>query len=172
MKNSERFIKLVQDINLQNEEYLESFEVSLFTNIPVVEVLQVTRNRLDMDPSFPECSPLQVENIMELLYVCLTTTYIQFKNKSYQPKEGIAMGTHYLRYVDTFMVWPHGQARLQQFLHHLNSVRPTIKFTIKVEAHDTLPFSRHFGHKEESKIGHESVFEAQPPTSHKKGSRS
>jgi hypothetical protein len=47
----------------------------------------------------------------------------------------------WLRYVDdTFMVWQHGPARLQQFLHHLNNVRPTIKFTMEVEANDTLPF--------------------------------
>jgi hypothetical protein len=47
----------------------------------------------------------------------------------------------WLRYFDnTFMVWPHGPARLQQFLHHLNSFRPTMKFTIKVEANDTLAF--------------------------------
>jgi hypothetical protein len=29
---------------------------------------------------------------------------------------------------------------LQQFLHHLNNIRPTIKFTMEVEANDTLPF--------------------------------
>jgi hypothetical protein len=36
--------------------------------------------------------------------------------------------TKRLRYVnDTFVAWPHGPVRLQQFLHHLNSVRPIIK---------------------------------------------
>jgi hypothetical protein len=38
---------------------------------------------------------------------------------------------------DTFLVWPHGLARLQQFVHHLNIVRPTIKFTIEIEDNDT-----------------------------------
>jgi hypothetical protein len=120
-----------------------------------------------MDPSFPECSPLQFENVMELLDICLTTRYFQFENKLCQQKEGMAMGNllspvvsnifmehfeemaldtadykpaKWLRYVNTFMVWPHGTARLQQFLHHLNSIRPTIKFTMEVEAKDTLPF--------------------------------
>jgi hypothetical protein len=47
----------------------------------------------------------------------------------------------WLRYVDdTFVVWPHVQAKSQQFLHHFNSVRPTIKFTMKVEANDALLF--------------------------------
>jgi hypothetical protein len=45
-----------------------------------------------------------------------------------------------LRYFDdTFVVWPHGPIRLQQFLQHLNSVKPTIKFTMEVEANVTLP---------------------------------
>jgi hypothetical protein len=47
----------------------------------------------------------------------------------------------WLRYIDdTFVVWPPGAARLQQFLHHPNSIRPLIKFTMKVEVNNTLPF--------------------------------
>jgi hypothetical protein len=67
MKDSEHFVKSIQDINLQNEDYLISFDVSLFTNVLVEEVLRVIRNRLSGDPSFSECSPSQVEDIMELL---------------------------------------------------------------------------------------------------------
>jgi hypothetical protein len=169
VKNSEHFIKSIQDINLQNEDYLPSYDVvSLFINIPVEEVLQVIRNRLSADPFFPECT--LVEDEMELLEICLTTTYeyFQFEDKVYQQKGGMAMGdslsmvvsnifmehieeiildtadhkpAKLLRYVnDTFVVWPHGPARLQKFLHRLNSIMPTIKFRMKVEANDTLPF--------------------------------
>jgi hypothetical protein len=47
----------------------------------------------------------------------------------------------WLRHVDgTFVVWPHGSAKLQQFLHRLNSLRPTIEFTMEVEANGTFPF--------------------------------
>jgi hypothetical protein len=47
----------------------------------------------------------------------------------------------WLRYIDnTCVVWPHGPVRLQQFHHHLNSIRPTTKFTMEVEANDTLSF--------------------------------
>jgi hypothetical protein len=47
----------------------------------------------------------------------------------------------WLGYIDdTFMVWPYVPMRLQEFLHHLKCVRPTIKFTMEVEANDTLPF--------------------------------
>jgi hypothetical protein len=148
---------------------LLSFDIaSLFTNIPVEEILQVITNRLNTDPSFPECSTLQVEDIIELLDICLTTTYFKLEDKFYQQKKGMAMGnslspvvsnifmehfeettldradhkpTKWLRYVDdTFMVWPHEPATLQEFLHHLNSLRSTIKFTMEVEVYGTLPF--------------------------------
>jgi hypothetical protein len=51
----------------------------------VEEVSQVIRNRLRMDPSFPEHSSLQVEDAIELLDVCLTT-YFQFEDEFYQQK--------------------------------------------------------------------------------------
>jgi hypothetical protein len=76
VKNSEHFINIIQEINIQNGDCLVSFDVvSLFANVPVEEVLQVIRNRLNRDPSFPERSLLQVDDVMELLDVCLTTTY-------------------------------------------------------------------------------------------------
>jgi hypothetical protein len=132
----------------------------------VEEVLQDIRNIFNTDPSFPEPSSLQVEDVMELLDICLTTTYLQFEDKFCQQKEGMAMGNSlspvlsnvfmghfeeialdtanqkpakWLRYVDeTFMVWPHRPA--SRFLHHLNSIRPTIKFTMEVETNNTFPF--------------------------------
>jgi hypothetical protein len=58
----------------------------------VEEVLQVITNRLSTDPSFPECSLLQVEDMMELLDICLTTTYFLFEDKFNQQKQTVAMG--------------------------------------------------------------------------------
>jgi hypothetical protein len=45
-----------------------------------------------MDPSFSERSHLQVEDMMDLLDICLTTTYFQFEDKFCRQKEGVAMG--------------------------------------------------------------------------------
>jgi hypothetical protein len=45
------------------------------------------------------------------------------------------------RYIDsTFVVWSLVPGRFQQFPHHFNSLRPTIKFTVEDEANDTIPF--------------------------------
>jgi hypothetical protein len=49
--------------------------------------------------------------------------------------------TKWLRYIDnTFVVWPCGPARLQQFIHNLNSLRPIIKLTKGLEADNTVLF--------------------------------
>jgi hypothetical protein len=41
-----------------------------------------------MDPCFPERSRLQVEDVVELLHICLTTAYFQFEDKFQQQKSG------------------------------------------------------------------------------------
>ena len=43
---------------------------------------------------------------------------------------------------DIFMVWTEGEEHLQTFLHHLNSIHPTIKFTHEYSnsSHQSLPF--------------------------------
>jgi hypothetical protein len=105
---------------------------------------------------------------MELLDICITTTYFQFEDMFYQQKECMTMGNSlspvvsnifmghfeeialdtanhkpakWLRYVyDTFVVRPQGPAGLWKFLHLLNSLRPTLRFTMEVKVNNTLPF--------------------------------
>jgi hypothetical protein len=46
-----------------------------------VGVLQDIRNRLNIDPSFSDrFSPLQVEDVSELMDICLETAYFQLEN--------------------------------------------------------------------------------------------
>jgi hypothetical protein len=80
-------------VNLQSRDTLINFDViSLFTYIPVDEALQVIRNKLHNNVSLAEWSALQVEDITELLEVCLKTTYFQVDDKFFQQKDGIGMG--------------------------------------------------------------------------------
>jgi hypothetical protein len=76
-------------------------------------------------------SPLSpvVSNIFMETFEQLVLTTVQQKPKMW------------LRYVhDTFVIWPHGPVRLQEFLEHLNNLRPSIQFTIEIECNNTLPF--------------------------------
>jgi hypothetical protein len=70
VKNSGHFIQLFKLVNLRRQDTLVSFDVvSLFTNVPVDEALQVVRNKLANDNTLAERSILKVEAIMELLDV-------------------------------------------------------------------------------------------------------
>jgi hypothetical protein len=51
--------------------------VSLFTEVLEHEALQIIGNRLNVDPSFSDHSLFQVENVTELLDICLKTMYIR-----------------------------------------------------------------------------------------------
>jgi hypothetical protein len=49
--------------------------------------------------------------------------------------------SRWLRCVDdTFVVWPHGSQRLQNFPSHLNSLRPSIQFTLEIESDSAIAF--------------------------------
>ena len=67
--------------------------VSLFTNVPIDESLTRVRNKLESNGTLPERSPPSVKAIIELLEICLKTTYFQVKDGFYQQSEGIAMGS-------------------------------------------------------------------------------
>jgi hypothetical protein len=48
----------------------------------------------------------------------------------------------WITYIDgTFMVWPHGPERLQQFLHRPNSLRPAMTFRMEAEVSNTTSSS-------------------------------
>jgi hypothetical protein len=65
-------------VNLQSLDIVSFDFVSLFTNVPVDEALQVISNKA----------------IMEMLEVCLRTTYFQM-DKFFQQKDGMTMGITY-----------------------------------------------------------------------------
>jgi len=76
-----------------NSEILVSHDVvSLFTNTPVKESLEVTRERLEQYPEWRYTTLLEADNIVELLEFILTTTYFSFRGQIYRQKFGTAMG--------------------------------------------------------------------------------
>jgi hypothetical protein len=76
VKNPGNFLQLLKYVILRYLNTLVSFDVlSLFANVPVDDALQVIRNKLHNDDTQTERSVLQVEAIMDLLEVCLRTTY-------------------------------------------------------------------------------------------------
>ena len=165
VKDSGDFVKKVKDLRLNEESTLVSFDVtSLFTRVPIAEALEIIGRRLEEEEPRYWRTTLPVEVIKSLLHLCLTSTFFMWDEQ----KEGAAMGNplspvvaniymeHFetlamesspvkpdtwLRYVDdTFVVWSEGKDKLQALLDHLNSLRPTIKFTMEMETEGRLPF--------------------------------
>ncbi|XP_030758536.1 uncharacterized protein LOC115884178 [Sitophilus oryzae] len=107
-------------------------------------------------------------DIAELFRVCLTGSYFSWNSNYYEQTEGVTMGSPispiianffmerfeekalessvlkpavWFRYVDdTFVVWKHGRDSLDDFLHHLNTQSPSIKFTMETEVNNQLAF--------------------------------
>ncbi|XP_060531558.1 uncharacterized protein LOC132705141 [Cylas formicarius] len=142
------------DVDVRPGDLLDSFDiVSLFTNIPVDEALDIIIIPIDT---------------MDLTRHCLKNTYVIYNDKRYKQIEGAPMGSPlspvianlfmialekraietadyksklWLRYVDdTFTIWNHGIEQLHRFLQHLNEVHPKIKFTMETEENSQLPF--------------------------------
>jgi hypothetical protein len=84
----------LKSVKFQNVDTLVSFDVvSLFSNVPVDEGLKIIRNKLHNDNTSAELSVLQFEAIIELLEVCLRTTYFRAEDSFFKQKDGKAMGS-------------------------------------------------------------------------------
>ena len=118
------------------------------------------------DNDLTERTPLSPDRIAELLGLCLRSTYFSYSGNFYEQREGAAMGfpvsvvvanlymeffeelalesapsrpRFWKRYVDDIF----GILRTSDvdgLLSHLNSLRPTIKFTMELEEEGSLPF--------------------------------
>ena len=67
--------------------------MSLFTCVPTDLAVQVTHCRLGKDQTLLERTDLSVDNIVDLLTLCLNATFLQFRGKVSQHVHGMAMGS-------------------------------------------------------------------------------
>ena len=167
--NSNKFVERLQDIHTTPEDRLVSFDVtSLFTQVPIDEALKVVETRLTKDPTLVDRTSIPVPQLMELIELCLRSTYFQFQDDFFEQIDGTPMGSPlspvianlfienleelamhsaplkpslWLRYVDnTFVIWPHGEQNLQSFHAYLNQLSTNIQFTIEEEKEGQLAF--------------------------------
>ncbi|XP_055842593.1 uncharacterized protein LOC129909544 [Episyrphus balteatus] len=151
--------KLAEYIHLRENEVMVSFDVtSLFTNVPIIECIEVIKSQLSTSDDDSK--------LLELLHLCLTSGYFLYKEKFYLQIDGVAMGSPvaliiadiwmqyfemkaletslikpviWKRYVDdTFCIL--NKNDVDTFLNHLNSVHSKIQFTMEIEENNTLAF--------------------------------
>jgi hypothetical protein len=64
-ENSDHFIQLLKPIELQDQDILVSFDmVSLFTNVPIKQSLEIVKTKLDTDQEKVQHFNLKTEVIM------------------------------------------------------------------------------------------------------------
>ena len=91
LQSTENFIDAIKTIQIPDDHKLVSFDVkSLFTSIPLQLALDCTENAVKN--STVEL-PLPTSDIVELLNLCLTSTYFQYNGKHYKQLHGTAMGS-------------------------------------------------------------------------------
>ncbi|XP_071491792.1 uncharacterized protein [Diadema antillarum] len=156
-------------MKVSNSDLLVSFDVeSLFTSVPLKDACATLLKRLDSDRTLPDRTKLSPTEIHDLLGMYLNATSFRWRDTFYQQTEGAAKGSPlslivanlfmenfeetalqtatirpkvWLRYVDdTFVVWQHGAEEINNFLQHINSQHPTIKFIMEMENQGAIPF--------------------------------
>ena len=156
VRDSTHVINILKDFTIQPGILLCTLDVtSLYTNIPHSEGIQSIKEMLAIHKP-PDTLPHN-SYIIELLELVLTNNYFEFNGEFYHQLSGTAMGTKlapsyanlfmskfedkyvytyplqpllWKRFIDDiFLIWPHGKNSLVEFIKHLNTAHPTIKFT-------------------------------------------
>ena len=145
-----------------------SYDVSsLFTNIPLTEVIHIILNKL-----FHNNTPFvnfSYDLFKKLLETASLNCYFLFNKSIYQQVDGIAMGsplgptfanifmchleqnfldncpsehkpTLYRRYVDDTFALFQSKSHAEAFFKYINTIHPNIKFTLEHEKDNKLPF--------------------------------
>ena len=167
VKDSFTFSDAVKTSGLSRNGYMCSFDVvSLFTNVPLAEVIDICADALfrndDIDP---EITTLSEASFKELMRLATSGVEFSFNGTMYRQVDGVAMGSPlgpalanifvgyyekkipqnewpelYYRYVDD--VFSHFQNKHSSviFFKRLNSLHPALQFTMEGEVDGSLPF--------------------------------
>ncbi|KAI8482899.1 hypothetical protein Bbelb_393170 [Branchiostoma belcheri] len=155
-------------VDEEDDETITSYDVcSLFTSIPPKEAVSVVREALEADDTLADRTNLSVDQVCELLELCLGCTYFTYKGQFYQQMHGCAMGSpvspivvnlymekfenkalstfndtppaNWFRYVDD--TWCRLKKRVAaDFFDHINQIDDNIKFTQEPSHDNMLPF--------------------------------
>ena len=91
LQSTENFIDAIKTAQIPDDHRLVSFDVkSLFTSIPLQLALDCTETAITTSTVK---LPLPTDDIMDLLNLCLTSTYFQYNGKHYKQLHGTAMGS-------------------------------------------------------------------------------
>ena len=140
-----------------------SFDVtSLYTNIPIIDTLNIIKDYVNNDDQFTRKTAIPQEKLLDLINLVLTTTWYTFNSQFYQQTDGVAMGgpassttaeiymqAHERTAISTALhppkVWERFaddvySIKTTHFFHLINNLHQNIKFTIDEESNEELAF--------------------------------
>jgi hypothetical protein len=163
IRDSGHLIQILENSTFPAYCTLATIDVSaLYLNIPHDEGIKAVLNRLYNNNPLSDEVTIPPNTMSDLLKIVLTRNYFQFADKMYHQIQGTAMGTKmapayanlfmaeleenilansttkpllWKRFIDDILcIWPDSAESLRSFLHYLNSVHPSIKFTHECSA--------------------------------------
>ena len=94
IQSTNDFVNRVSKVTVLPGECLCSYDVTaLFTSVPIDPAVNIIRKLLEQDTTLWDRTVLSVQNIIELLGLCLHNTYFSFQNNIYEQVEGVALGS-------------------------------------------------------------------------------
>ena len=161
---TDNFIDAIKTVQIPDDHKLVSLDVkSLFTSIPLQLAFDCTKTAINKSHYQPS---LSTDDLVDLLHLCLTSTYFQYNGKHYKQLHGTAMGSPvsvvvaeivmqnieeqalatysetlplWLRYVDDKITAVH-ENKIDEFHEHLNEQNTNIQFTREIEENGKIPF--------------------------------
>ena len=94
IKNSHHFVQKISSLSLGSTDIMVSFDVkSLFTKVPIVECLDIIKQRLEEDDTLADRTLMTPLTITNLVKRCMDSTFFGFDDEIYEQVEGAPMGS-------------------------------------------------------------------------------
>ena len=117
LQSIENFIDAIKTLQIPNNHRLVSFEVKLlFTSIPLQLALDCTGTLLKQTAD-DTLLPLPNDKIMDLLKLCLESTFFQYNRRHYKQLHGTAMGSPVSVVVAEIVMLQHTEKRALATYH-------------------------------------------------------
>ena len=160
--DSFEFARVVREASSSNT-FMASFDVkSLFTNVPLNEVINICADALYQDNNLKLTRP----NFIKLMQLATSSTEFSIGNEMYRQVDGVAMGSPlgptlanifmdfledryfqnnekpliYYRYVDDCFILINNKDACVNMFNDFNKLHPSISFTMESESDNCLPF--------------------------------
>ena len=83
-KNSTTFSNYIRNVPIEYDEIMVSFNVtSLYTNIPIVNTLNIINDYVNNDDQFTRKTAIPQDKFLDLVHLVLTTTWYTFNSQFY-----------------------------------------------------------------------------------------